>query len=775
MGRRDKHIDESPSPERHKIKRRNFAPPIPMETPSKRAHRKVEIISSSSDDNDETAKLEVPLYKHGCTDILCTILFLVFITGLVVISIFAYMNGKPAELLLPKDSYGRKCGKDADVADKKLLLFHDLTKCLQIRIPFGCATPQVCVSQCPDDYLYEKIPSHLDKLKKFAFSDKFKNTTISPSYTVPSKPFLGRCIPAFLTDIYNGSMEILAKDPADNSTVPITFENAGGVATLTFKVLKDGINYVTDLLNLKKTFEYAFEDVQQSVEIIVVALIVGAAISLLWILLLRLIIRPMVYLAFVTVTALLAFALYYSINTYIGLKNDKKPALTVADLEKIELGKALDLDYITSLEETWLALSIIIGVILGILVLIFLFLRKRIELAIELIRESSKAVIAIPTSLVWPLIPFLLQVGIIFYTISVCVFLSSSSIPLYKIVERNTTVNITDVKIVVGDLCDPVEFYKKYVDSDFDCFFYKNGFNSTYPLEFGSVIATKYFNSAIEFINDYQAFPQIYVIFMLFWLIAFVMAFNEMVLAGAFGAWYWTRFANTGTGMKNKLPIFPLGGSIKRALLYHLGTLAFGSLLIAILKMIRLGLEYVDRKLKEAGAKENRVAIFIMKCLKCLFWIFEKFIKFLNKNSYIITAIYGYNFFKASKKAFTIVVSNVVRVAVLDKVTDFILFLSKLVVTALMGVLSFFVFTSGILPELHYYFVPMFLIIFGVYIIANLFFDVFAMCVDTLFMCALIDLENNDGSRTKRYFMSTKLRSILGVKQKPIKKQKSRR
>jgi len=43
---------------------------------------------------------------------------------------------------------------------------------------------------------------------------------------------------------------------------------------------------------------------------------------------------------------------------------------------------------------------------------------------------------------------------------------------------------------------------------------------------------------------------------------------------------------------------------------YHWGSLAFGSLLIAIVQMIRVVLEYFDRKLK--GTK-NPVAKFIIK------------------------------------------------------------------------------------------------------------------------------------------------------------------
>jgi len=43
---------------------------------------------------------------------------------------------------------------------------------------------------------------------------------------------------------------------------------------------------------------------------------------------------------------------------------------------------------------------------------------------------------------------------------------------------------------------------------------------------------------------------------------------------------------------------------------YHVGSVAFGSLLIAVVQLIRIFLEFLDRRLKGA---ENRVAKFIVK------------------------------------------------------------------------------------------------------------------------------------------------------------------
>lgn len=85
------------------------------------------------------------------------------------------------------------------------------------------------------------------------------------------------------------------------------------------------------------------------------------------------------------------------------------------------------------------------------------------------------------------------------------------------------------------------------------------------------------------------------------------------------------------------IPNFPVVNSFWRAIRYHLGSLAFGSLILAIVQFIKAMLEYLDQKAK---ASQNIIAEFLVKCLKCCFWCLEQFIKFLNKNAYIMVGLF---------------------------------------------------------------------------------------------------------------------------------------
>eukprot|EP00063_Salmo_salar_P070698 XP_014045533.1 PREDICTED: choline transporter-like protein 4 [Salmo salar] len=72
-----------------------------------------------------------------------------------------------------------------------------------------------------------------------------------------------------------------------------------------------------------------------------------------------------------------------------------------------------------------------------------------------------------------------------------------------------------------------------------------------------------------------------------------------------------------------------------------------------------------------------------------------------------------------------------------------LIFFGKLLVVALVGVLAFFFFSGQIrLPGdtfqaemLNYYWVPILTVMAGAYLIAQGFFSVYSMCIDTLFIC----------------------------------------
>ncbi|KAG2469129.1 CTL4 protein, partial [Polypterus senegalus] len=370
-----------------------------------------------------------------------------------------------------------------------------------------------------------------------------------------------------------------------------------------------------------------------------------------------------------------------------------------------------------------IAYVIILAVLEGILLLLLIFLRNRIRIAIALIGEASKAISYIMSSLVYPLVTFVLLIICVAYWVITALY-------PFKIK-------------LLAHVCLIIKSVR--------CIFYK------------------YNNEGLFQRNLFNL--QIYNIIGFLWCMNFVIALGQCTIAGAFASYYWAFHKPA------DMPYFPVTASFMRALRYHVGSLAFGALILTIIQLIRVILEYLDHKLKGAA---NPCTRFLLCCLKCCFWCLEKFIKFLNRNAYIMIAIYGKNFCVSAKNAFSLLMRNILRVFVLDKVTDLLLFFGKLLVVGGVGVLAFFFFSGRIqLPNnvfqagnLNYYWVPIITVIVGSYMISLGFFSVYSMCVDTLFLCFLEDLERNDGSAEKPYFMSKSLMKILNKKNKQPKEKK---
>ncbi|XP_036354877.1 choline transporter-like protein 4 [Octopus sinensis] len=196
----------------------------------------------------------------------------------------------------------------------------------------------------------------------------------------------------------------------------------------------------------------------------------------------------------------------------------------------------------------------------------------------------------------------------------------------------------------------------------------------------------------------YRPYLLAYDLFMWFWLVQFIDGINICVIAGSFSGYYWA------LNKPKDIPVSPVIKSLR----YHLGSVAFGSLIIAIVKFIRAILEYISYKLKKFNNKLVQILLMLLfdlicRIMKCCFWCLEKFLKFLTQNAYI----------------------------------------------QVVGLISF-ITSRGI-------------------------FEIFSTGVATLFLCYCFfiflflvhDLDKNDGTADKPYYMSKNLMKILGKKNKP--------
>ena len=236
---------------------------------------------------------------------------------------------------MPHDSNGALCGKTEGLENKPYLFFFDITRCISYTTAVnGCSTKQICVEKCPDENAYKKISSQKDLINKFCDPE---DSNSCPEYLLKSGPVFGRCVPALIADLFNNSISaklVEAFDKETNETVPIQITTGNGTSDLTYNTLKKSISYLKDILNLKETFELAYEDLSQCVWIILLGLFLGAIITFIWMFVLRYIIKPMIYVTILVVLVLLGFGAYFCFNEFIVLKNNKATSDLKFEFEK---------------------------------------------------------------------------------------------------------------------------------------------------------------------------------------------------------------------------------------------------------------------------------------------------------------------------------------------------------------------------------------------------------------------------------------------------------
>lgn len=76
----------------------------------------------------------------------------------------------------------------------------------------------------------------------------------------------------------------------------------------------------------------------------------------------------------------------------------------------------------------------------------------------------------------------------------------------------------------------------------------------------------------------------------------------------------------------------PLGTSFNNMVSYHLGSVALGSFLIALVQLARIILKFLQSKLK---GSQNDMAQCLLKACQCCLYCFEKFLAYLTRNAFI--------------------------------------------------------------------------------------------------------------------------------------------
>ncbi|KAK1743284.1 choline transporter-like family protein [Skeletonema marinoi] len=638
----------------------------------------------SSKDADLGEKLSAPpdfngpTSKRHMTDILCTVLLWCMWIAMTGLGLYAMQQGDYRLILYPLDYDGNLCGTNkgqVDMTDYPYLYY------------VNDFSGGVCVSECPKlenltdvktlvtySGLYQVDGSYITS-DDIAIADySYNNDTLACTETLcypngdPEESFtsygvnMGKGFSYYAMDTYELMWRCVFTDEARDAVDAIVNPNDQNNLTSVIDTMatqneqiKQGYSIWNNLYGDLWVARYYILGLGFGAP-----LVVGFVYSLF--LRIPLVLPFMVWFSVAATIAIVFGGAYYAGELAAEWENADPPMYTDDNIKVAQYG------------------SYALYAFGGLLVIVFLFMRKRIQLAMGCVKEASKAILRLPLIIVFPVIQALGFAAFMTIWTVYCAYLASMG-----------------------------EFKTQQID--------------TVP---GLFISVRYFEFS-DFIKQCGWF----MLFCFFWSGQFIIAIGEIIFAMSISKWYFARD-------KKKVGSGAVISSIWTSIWYHTGTAAFGSLIIAIFQMIRAVIAYLQKK---ADEMDSSLAKAILCCLQCVVLCFEKIFKFINKNAYIQTAIFGSSFCKSAKEAYCLIMRNAARIIAITYVSGGVVFVGKMFITTLTTGAAYFVLDNELRDELYSNIGPLFFIALSAWFISGMFMGVFDMGIATILQCFVADEE----------------------------------
>ncbi|KIV97206.1 hypothetical protein PV10_00982 [Exophiala mesophila] len=132
----------------------------------------------------------------------------------------------------------------------------------------------------------------------------------------------------------------------------------------------------------------------------------------------------------------------------------------------------------------------------------------------------------------------------------------------------------------------------------------------------------------------------VFVTFAGYWITEFTKAVIHTTVAGQYGAWYFC------AGKPSGIPSGSAFGAFRRATTYSFGSLSFGSLIIALINMLRQACSIAQQS---EAADGNMIGMIMYCVLGCIISMLQWLVEFFNRYAYCHIALYGKAYIAAAK------------------------------------------------------------------------------------------------------------------------------
>jgi len=233
----------------------------------------------------------------------------------------------------------------------------------------------------------------------------------------------------------------------------------------------------------------------------------------------------------------------------------------------------------------------------------------------------------------------------------------------------------------------------------------------------------------------------IFYVIMFIWLANLVTATQQFAVAYASQVWYFTEQDESGN--KHGVPCCPFAYGYVLAFSYQLGTLAYGSLVLGLTWFVRMVFSVFVGAMADA---ESSIGKCLTSCCLCCVGCYERFLRFLNKNAYVYSAIYSTNFCYSARQAMSLIVGNGGSVLTMHGATWIFEVAGLGLITSACAIVAYWVVANDdnfSIPSSEYYVEdPVVMsVLAGMvgFLVALGFMLSFSAVADSLFVCNVID------------------------------------
>ncbi|OAL39219.1 hypothetical protein AYO20_01537 [Fonsecaea nubica] len=172
----------------------------------------------------------------------------------------------------------------------------------------------------------------------------------------------------------------------------------------------------------------------------------------------------------------------------------------------------------------------------------------------------------------------------------------------------------------------------------------------------------------------------VFVTFAAYWITEWLKNTIHTTIAGVYGSWYFC------AGKPGGIPRGATAGALRRATTYSFGSISFGSLIVALINMLRQACSIAQQ---HEAADGNIIGTIMFCILGCFISLLDWLVQFINRYAFSHIALYGKAYIPAAKDTWTMMKDRGIDALVNDCLVGPVLTMGSIFVAYVSALLAY--------------------------------------------------------------------------------------